>query len=87
MALVRWEQSALDELADMWVRADSAGRQATSADAREIDRRLQAGPDQEGESRPSGNRVLFVPPLGVSFRVSAGGTVASVLHVWRFRRR
>jgi hypothetical protein len=84
MAVVRWEQAALDELADIWVRASSAERQAVSAAARVIEQRLQLAPELEGESRPRGRRVTFVAPLGAMFRVEANGTIASVLHVWRF---
>ena len=87
MTAVRWKRAALDELADLWNRAESALRGEITQAANEIDHRLKADPRQEGESRPRGRRILFVLPLGISFRVSADGNTVWVLHVWQARRR
>jgi ParE-like toxin of type II ParDE toxin-antitoxin system len=82
---VRWERAALAGLADAWLSADSQERKRMVAAADEVDQQLSTAPEASGESRCEGRRVMFVPPLGVLFRV-AGDTV-SVLRVWRIRRR
>ncbi len=84
MFRVEWLHSALDELAVIWMEADSAARQAITTAAYEIDQRLQSDPNAEGESRPENRRVTFVMPLVVMFRVEAEGNVATVLHIWRY---
>jgi hypothetical protein len=87
MFRVRWERRALDELTDQWLEADSVLRQAITAAAHRIDGRLQADAANEGESRPNDRRIMFEPPLAVTFRIEADGRTASVLHVRVFRRR
>jgi WD40 repeat protein len=62
MFRVEWLQSALDELATIWTQADSAERQAITRATHLIDQQLQQDPDNQGESRPKGRRVLFAPP-------------------------
>ena len=45
-------------------------------------------PDSAGESRAErGRRVLFVPPLGITFNVQPLDRTVRILRVWRFRRR
>lgn len=86
MFRVRWAEAALDELAALWLQADSALRETITAAAHQIDQQLQANPYGLGESRPEGRRVLFFYPLGVSFRVEQDEQTVSVLHIWRFQR-
>jgi hypothetical protein len=87
MFRVEWLQSALDELATIWMQADAVLRQAITAASHSIEQRLQRDPLNEGESRPGGRRIMFVPPLAVIFRVEADGQTVTVLHVRAFRRR
>jgi len=87
MFRVRWKRSAVNELANLWIRADSVQRQAITTASHLIDQRLQADPYAEGESRPGGRRVLLVAPLGITFRIEADGQTVSVLCVWLFRQR
>jgi hypothetical protein len=84
MFTVRWKRSALNELAALWTAADSAQRQAITAASHRVDQLLANDPQNQGESRPRGRRILFVPPLGIIFRVDASTQVVFVLHVWRF---
>jgi len=84
---VRWERRALDELADQWLQAESAKREAITAAVPRIDRRLQADAVNEGESRADGRRIMFEPPLAVTFRIEADGRTVSVLHVRLFRKK
>jgi hypothetical protein len=87
MFLVEWLQTALDELADIWNRADSALRQAITAASHDLEQRLQNDAAHEGESRAGSERFVFVPPPGVTFRVEPDGQTVTVLHVRVYRPR
>ena len=82
---VRWTAEARTELADIWLHADSAQRRAVAAAAHAIDRRLAINPDDEGESRDVGCRVLFERPLGIMFHVQRRPPVVHVVRVWKIR--
>lgn len=84
---VRWARRAMDELADHWTQADAAVRRDITAAVPRFEERLRLDAAHEGESRASGFRVMFEPPLAVTFRVDATSQIASVLHVRLFRRR
>jgi len=81
---VDWQQSALDELATIWMRADTGQRAAVTEAAQAIDRSLQDHPDRKGESRPGGRRILFSAPLAVMFRVVPDDSCVRVLKAWRY---
>ena len=51
---VEWLQSARDDLARIWARADFMERQAITAASALLDQKLQNDPDDQGESRPDG---------------------------------
>ncbi len=87
MLHVVWLQSALDELAAIWLQADSALRQAITAASHTIDQRLSSDPLREGESRAFGVRIFFAPPLAVTYQVVADIQTVVVLHVRMLRRR
>jgi hypothetical protein len=57
MFRVEWLQSALDELADLWTRADPVQRQAITAASNLLDQRLRRDPHFEGESRSKGDEL------------------------------
>lgn len=78
-------QTALKELAALWVAADSTARTKITKSTNEIDSRLSQNPLDQGESRPGGRRIVFEAPLAVIFRVD--GNLVTVLHVWRFRQK
>lgn len=59
MFRVDWLQSARDELATLWISADSSLRAAITASTNVIEQRLKANAPTEGESRPSGRRITF----------------------------
>ena len=80
---VIWVPSAEQDLAAAWLSAPD--RDAVTAAAHQIDQRLQTDPDQQGESRPQGRRILFEPPLGVLSKVRPRTRTVYVLGVWRFR--
>jgi len=87
MFAVRWERRALNELAAVWTEADSDKRREITAASQRIDLLLRNAPEQQGESRSRSRRILFVPPLGITFKVNRQAALVSVLHVWRFRQR
>lgn len=80
---VLWTPSARNDLADLWLKADSVQRRRITVAAQSIDNRLAIDPSNEGESRPGGRRICFEVPLGISFRVDQRGGTVSVLRVWQ----
>ena len=84
---VRWEESVLLELANLRPEGDGAAQQALDAAVQNIIQRLHAAAATEGESRAGRQRILFEPPLIITFQVEADGRTASVLTVRRLRHR
>ena len=79
---VIWVPDAEQELAAIWMAAGD--RDAVTAAAHRIDQILRRYPDQKGESRPEGRRILLEPPLGVLFIVQPLDRIVYVLNVWQF---
>jgi len=78
-----------DALADVraaWERSDECARARIGAAMLELEKRLQDGPAEQGESRGGGTRVLFHYPLAVSFEIDEARRFVRVLRVWTFRR-
>jgi len=82
---VEWLQAALDELAAIWLQQDRPGREALTQAIHLAEQQLQRAPMEVGESRPGGQRILFMLPLGVLYRVVVQSGDVTVLHVWRIR--
>ena len=82
---VLWVPGAERELAELWMDAPRRGEVSDAANA--IDVRLRTAPDEEGESREQGRRILLVPPLGITFEVVPGDRTVRVPDVWRFEKR
>jgi mRNA-degrading endonuclease RelE of RelBE toxin-antitoxin system len=80
---VVWLKSAERELTEIWLAAED--RSMVTDAASEIDRRLRVQPEREGESRDSGQRILLIAPLGVTFEVLSADRLVRVLDVWSFR--
>ena len=87
MFKVRWALSARNELAQTWIAADSAMRQAITAASNQIDQSLQWNPQSQGESRGGRDRIWFVFPLAIRFEIIEEKKVVRVLHVWSYVRR
>lgn len=79
---VLWTPPAENELTEIWLEAPD--RNAITQSSFEIDERLEDDPDEEGESRFEGRRILLVPPLGVTFRIQEEDRTVLILDVWRF---
>lgn len=83
---VIWTVEARDELVELWLRADSAGRNRITASADVIDRLLAEDPEA-GESRWDDRRILIEAPLAVFFRVAPDDRKIFVVKVWKLRMR
>jgi hypothetical protein len=86
MYRVVWLRTALDELGAAWIQADAELRASITAGTYRIDQLLQSNPQQQGESRSHGQRILFQLPLGLTFEVHEQDGIVRVLHVWIIRK-
>ncbi|HEX3601089.1 MAG TPA: hypothetical protein VHU84_13145 [Lacipirellulaceae bacterium] len=82
MYTVRWKQSALDRLAELWLEA--VDRESINTAVREIDRVLASNPHGAGESRSEKVLVIFCQPIGCFFFIDETRDVVEVLRVWTF---
>lgn len=79
---VVWKPEAERHLATIW--NQSPDRNGVARATHIIDQTLGTGPQEAGESREEGFRVLFVRPLGVMFEVSPDDRKVRVVTVWAF---
>ena len=80
-----WDVAAYRKLEKIWSEATPNGPAVDSFD--EIERRLSESPEQEGESRPHGRRILIIAPLGIVFRQQQRLREVHILDVRDFPRR
>ena len=85
MYRVLWIQSALDDMTNLWINADSATRADINRAADYLEQELQRDPFKSSESRDPGEWVSFSEPLGMLLEIETGQKVVWVLAVWRFR--
>lgn len=83
--MVIWLRRALDQLATMWMKADSKLRKSITQASHQIDQDLKVNPEDQGESRPDGRRIHFVQPLAILFEVRQGAV--RILYAWDARRK
>jgi hypothetical protein len=74
-----WSPEAEEELASLWVAFED--RAAITAAANQLESRLQSDPASQGESRSGNARILFEPPLVVTYRVFGARHVVRILSV------
>jgi hypothetical protein len=79
---VVWNPTAINRLADIYNRA--ADRRAVSRAADRIDRILRFDAERKGRTF-HGKRLLFEPPLAVTFLVRPYDCLVEVLQVWHFQ--
>ncbi len=87
MREIDWLPSALDDLARMWNKSDSAMRQAITVASARAEARLLADPEKEGESRQEDLRVTFHAPLAITFKYDKAQDKVFVGKVWLYRKR
>ena len=68
MFQIIWLQRAVNDLAEIWTRADSVRRQAVTEAANAIDQTLRSNPTGWGESRGGEKRIGFAPPSASTSR-------------------
>ena len=83
---VRWTHSARNQLAKLWIEADSAFRKRITEASSRIDQELVDDPESKGESREDRERILFVFPLAVQFEIIPMTNRVRVLRLWIYRR-
>jgi hypothetical protein len=86
MFQVAWLREAVDELADIWIKADSPSRKAITKVTHILDQELKVDPLRQSESRAGNVRILFADPLAVLFEVDSMQRIVWILHIWRFRQ-
>ncbi len=82
---VEWLALALNDLTGIWLAANQADRITIAAAAQGVDRKLELDPANEGESRSHGERLIFQPPLAITYRIQPRMSLVEVLEVWRTR--
>jgi hypothetical protein len=86
MFTLTWENTALDQLADAYVAADSDERARMAAAVDALNVRLRTDPMSVGESRVGAFRVEFVPRLAILFHVSESDGTVRVVRLRTSRR-
>ena len=81
---VTWVPAAEAELTDLWLAAVDQTSLRLAAD--QIDHQLKINPEEAGESRSGGRRILIVPPLVVTYRIRMADRVVQVLNVRSFQQ-
>jgi hypothetical protein len=84
---VEWDEFSLDELAAAWNSASSDERSRITKGADAVDKQLSKDPFAESESRADNQRVMFCPPLLVTYQVENDGRTVTVLHVRHYHPR
>jgi len=84
---VDWLQEALDELTALWLDADSALRDALTDASHRVDQLLSQDPHGAGEARSGNQRIIFIDPLAVFYRIELDGQTVTVLHVCIYPER
>jgi hypothetical protein len=87
MYRVEWLETALDELATIWVQSNLDEREAVTSACQSVETRLRNNPSEQGESRSGRRRIAFFPPLVISFQIELDGETVTVLNVRMFKRR
>jgi hypothetical protein len=87
MFAVLWSRSTLDDLARIRTETGALQWDLVGAAMREIERRLRDNPEEEGESRPNGQRISFVAPLGFTFQAVPDEQAVVVSNIWWFGKR
>jgi hypothetical protein len=83
---VIWAPEAERRLTQVWLN-NPAARALISAASHQIDVALANDPEEVGESRPEGRRIVHVAPLGAIYRVDHDTRIVTVTTLWYFEHR
>ena len=79
-------RTALVPLTTTWESADATLREAILQASRRVDEQLQSAPQEQGESREEGTRILFQAPLAVTYEIDEAKKLVRILRAWAYRR-
>ncbi len=82
---VGWKDGAEDEVAELWMSSALIDRATISSAVDEIERVLSIDPQQAGESRGDGCRLLLCENLACLFEVREQDCFVTVLRIWKVR--
>ena len=82
MTWVDWDETARDELADIWVVATPSDRETIAAIVEATIREIETDPLDVGESRQENLRLAIHLPIALWFSVSKE-QMAQIVHVTR----
>lgn len=82
MFRLRWRRVALNQLAAIWTAATD--QNAVTTASHRIEQLLRHDPENVGEDRPNGRRVIFDAPLVVLYRVDTTANVVRVVGVSQY---
>jgi hypothetical protein len=82
---VVWVGTAERALGNIWLLASDRSTVTKAAEA--VDRALATNPEAIGESRDFNQRIIFSPPLALTYAIHADDRLVRVLRVWRIRPR
>ena len=82
MFRVRYTRNASNQLAAIWT--DATDQNAVTVASHRIEQLLRRDPENVGEDRPNGRRVIFNAPLVVLYRVDTTANVVTVVGVSQY---
>jgi mRNA-degrading endonuclease RelE of RelBE toxin-antitoxin system len=82
---VLWSSKAEAQLTSLWL--SSRARQLITEATNAIDSLLAVNPQECGESRSGGARILHVVPLGALFSIDETNRMVVVQAVWQYKTR
>jgi hypothetical protein len=86
MFTVIWKNSALNQLAEIYVSVTPEQRNKIFEAVTDLNARLEVGPLEIGESRGHIDRIVFVPLLSLFYSVDQVSKVVRVTWVMKFGR-
>jgi len=78
-------RTALVPLTATWEGANATLREAILQASRRVDEQLQSAPQEQGESRDEGTRILFQAPLAVTYEIDVPKKLVRILRAWAYR--
>ena len=79
-----WQPNSQLMFIGMWMTAGAAMRRRIAQAVQRIILQLSADPQNAGESRDRGRRVMREAPVGVLFKVDAKRMRVRILQIWEY---
>jgi hypothetical protein len=86
MYALKWRDSALKQLADIYVAARVEDRERMAGAVEKLNARFKSAPLDEGESRSGAGRITFVAGLAILFYVDVATRTVYVTRVVPYGR-